>query len=157
MAEKKVALRQAQGKKVAPKKPEVKTQAKKTVAKAPVVEKKIAEKAPKVEKVEVVKTSKEVKAEASKVSDWITTSSKEDLIKEFATKDGDTGSPEVQVALATHKILNLTLHLEQNPKDNHSRRGLLKVISKRRRIVNYLAEKDSDRYKDLIKKVNLSK
>ncbi|OGK19771.1 30S ribosomal protein S15 [Candidatus Roizmanbacteria bacterium RIFCSPHIGHO2_02_FULL_40_13b] len=87
----------------------------------------------------------------------MTTSSKEDLIKEFATKDGDTGSPEVQVALATHKILNLTLHLEQNPKDNHSRRGLLKVISKRRRIVNYLAEKDSDRYKDLIKKVNLSK
>ncbi|MGB4965585.1 MAG: 30S ribosomal protein S15 [Microgenomates group bacterium] len=83
--------------------------------------------------------------------------SKQELIVEFATKGGDTGSPEVQVALATHKILNLTMHLEQNPKDNHSRRGLLKVISKRRRILNYLNEKDNDRYKALIKKVNLSK
>ena len=82
---------------------------------------------------------------------------KQDLIQLFATKDGDTGSQEVQVALATHKILNLTKHLEQNPKDNHSRRGLLKVISKRRRILNYLEDKDDDRYKNVIKKIGLSK
>lgn len=138
---------------------------KKAPTKAPVkakkVEKASEEKAPKAVKAEVVAeapVAKETKVPAgAKSPEWIAGASKQELIVEFATKGGDTGSPEVQVALATHKILNLTMHLEQNPKDNHSRRGLLKVISKRRRILNYLNEKDNDRYKALIKKVNLSK
>ncbi len=138
---------------------------KKAPTKAPVkakkVEKASEEKAPKAVKTEVVAeapVAKETKVPAgAKSPEWIAGASKQELIVEFATKGGDTGSPEVQVALATHKILNLTMHLEQNPKDNHSRRGLLKVISKRRRILNYLNEKDNDRYKALIKKVNLSK
>lgn len=142
---------------------------KKAPSKAPVkakkVEKASEEKAPKAVKTEVVEETlrqaqgdKETKVPAgAKSPEWIAGASKQELIVEFATKGGDTGSPEVQVALATHKILNLTMHLEQNPKDNHSRRGLLKVISKRRRILNYLNEKDTDRYKALIKKVNLTK
>ncbi|OGG20558.1 30S ribosomal protein S15 [Candidatus Gottesmanbacteria bacterium RIFCSPHIGHO2_02_FULL_40_13] len=84
-------------------------------------------------------------------------SDKNKIIKEFATKSGDTGSPEVQVALLSHKIDNLVSHLKQNPKDNHSRRGLLGVISKRRRLLTYLQKKASDRYKDIIKKLKLSK
>ena len=83
--------------------------------------------------------------------------SKQEIIQQFALKEGDTGSPEVQVALLTQKITNLVVHLEQNPKDNHSRRGLLKVIAKRRRILNYLQTKDETRYKNLIKKLNLKK
>lgn len=82
---------------------------------------------------------------------------KQEIIKQFALREGDTGSPEVQVALLTQKINNLVAHLEQNPKDNHSRRGLLKVIAKRRRILNYLQTKDETRYKNLIKKLNLKK
>lgn len=82
---------------------------------------------------------------------------KQQIIKKFALKKGDTGSPEVQVALLSHKIDRLTEHLDQNPKDNHSRRGLLKVIAKRRRILNYLEKKDEKRYKTLIKKVELKK
>lgn len=124
-----------------------------TKKKSPAVAKKASPK-----KVSAQKASKVASAPAKVVKEApVVVSNKQDLISQFGTKNGDTGSPEVQVALATHKILNLTAHLEQNPKDNHSRRGLLKVISKRRRIVNYLAEKDNDRYKDLIKKVNLSK
>lgn len=75
----------------------------------------------------------------------------------FAQKSGDTGSPEVQVALLTFKIQRLTGHLEGNKKDNHSRRGLLKVIAKRRRILNYLQKLDEARYKELIKKLGLKK
>jgi len=83
--------------------------------------------------------------------------SKRQIIEQFATKKGDTGSPEVQIALSTQKIYNLTKHLEQNPKDNHSRRGLLKIISKRRRILNYLHNKDEERYAALIKSLGLKK
>lgn len=90
-------------------------------------------------------------------SDGLAQMDKQDLIQLFATKTGDTGSPEIQVALATHKILNLQQHLEQNPKDNHSRRGLLKVISKRRRILNYLEQIDAARYKTIIAKLYLKK
>lgn len=85
------------------------------------------------------------------------TSNKEKIITEFATKSGDTGSPEVQIALLTHKIEKLVLHLKENPKDNHSRRGLLGMISKRRRLLTYLAKKAGDRYKDIVKKLKLSK
>jgi len=79
------------------------------------------------------------------------------IIEMFAQKDGDTGSPEVQVALLTYKIQRLTNHLEGNKKDNHSRRGLLKVIAKRRRILNYLQKLDEARYKGLIEKLGLKK
>ncbi len=82
---------------------------------------------------------------------------KQKIIEEFAQKKGDTGSPEVQVALLTHKITKLTLHLDVNKKDNHSRRGLLKVIAKRRRILNYLSKLDEKRYKKLISKLGLKK
>lgn len=82
---------------------------------------------------------------------------KQEIIDAFAQKSGDTGSPEVQVALLTHKIQRLTNHLEGNKKDNHSRRGLLKVIAKRRRILNYLTKLDDKRYKELIKKIGLKK
>lgn len=82
---------------------------------------------------------------------------KQQIIDTFAQKTGDTGSPEVQVALLTHKIQRLTSHLEENKKDNHSRRGLLKVIAKRRRILNYLQKLDEARYKELIEKLGLKK
>jgi small subunit ribosomal protein S15 len=75
----------------------------------------------------------------------------------FAQKKGDTGSPEVQAALLTYKINKLVKHLEENKKDNHSRRGLLKIIAKRRRILNYLQKLDKDRYKKLIKNLGLKK
>jgi len=82
---------------------------------------------------------------------------KQQLIKEFSQHDGDTGSPEVQVALLSLKIQKLASHLEDNKKDNHSRRGLLKVIAKRRRIINYLQKLDEARYKALIEKLGLKK
>lgn len=85
------------------------------------------------------------------------TTDKQKLIETFAQKKGDTGSPEVQVALLTQKINRLMEHLEKNKKDNHSRKGLLKIIAKRRRILNYLQKLDEKRYKELIKKVNLKK
>lgn len=82
---------------------------------------------------------------------------KQQLIDMFAQKTGDTGSPEVQIALLTQKIIKLSEHLEENKKDNHSRRGLLKVIAKRRRILNYLNKLDDKRYKELLKKLELKK
>lgn len=82
---------------------------------------------------------------------------KKQIIDEFATKSGDTGSPEVQIALLTHKIEKLVSHLKSNPKDNHSRRGLLGVISKRRRLLSYLQKKAEERYKEIVKKLKLSK
>lgn len=82
---------------------------------------------------------------------------KQKIITEFAQKKGDTGSPEVQVALLSHKIGKLVEHLDTNKKDNHSRRGLLKVISKRRRILTYLQKLDDKRYKKLIVKLELKK
>jgi small subunit ribosomal protein S15 len=82
---------------------------------------------------------------------------KQKIIEMFAQKKGDTGSPEVQVALLTYKINKLVKHLEENKKDNHSRRGLLKIIAKRRRIINYLQKLDEKRYKKLIKTLGLKK
>ena len=82
---------------------------------------------------------------------------KNKIIEKFAQRKGDTGSPEVQIALLSHKITKLTEHLDVNKKDNHSRRGLLKVIAKRRRILNYLQGLDDKRYKKLIKEIGLKK
>ena len=82
---------------------------------------------------------------------------KKKIIEDFAIKKGDTGSPEVQVALLTYKIRKLTEHLKNHRKDNHSRRGLLSMVSKRRRLLAYLKNKDEKRYKTLIKKLGLKK
>jgi small subunit ribosomal protein S15 len=82
---------------------------------------------------------------------------KQDIIEEFATHKGDTGSPEVQAALLTEQIKNLTQHLRDHPHDVHSRRGLLSMVNKRRRLLQYLLKKDADRYKSVIEKLGLSK
>lgn len=85
----------------------------------------------------------------------ITAERKQELIKEFGTKDGDTGSPEVQVAILTHRIVTLTEHFKTHGKDNHSRRGLLKMVSQRRRLLDYVKGKDVERYQSLIKRLGL--
>jgi small subunit ribosomal protein S15 len=82
---------------------------------------------------------------------------KQKIIETFAQKKGDTGSPEVQVALLTHKIQRLVDHLEENKKDNHSRRGMLKIIAKRRRILNYLEKISKERFENLVSKLGLKK
>ena len=85
----------------------------------------------------------------------ITQDDKKTLIKDYATKDGDTGSPEVQVAILTKRIVNLTEHFKTHKKDNHSRRGLLKMVSLRRKLLDYVREKDENRYKELIKRLEI--
>ena len=80
---------------------------------------------------------------------------KKTLIKDYATKEGDTGSPEVQVAILTKRIVNLTEHFKTHKKDNHSRRGLLKMVSLRRKLLDYVREKDESRYKELIKRLEI--
>ncbi len=77
------------------------------------------------------------------------------LVQEYATGAADTGSPEVQVALATERIINLTEHLKTHAKDFHSRRGLLMLVGRRRRLLDYLKKKDSARYQTLIGRLNL--
>ncbi|MCH1568444.1 MAG: 30S ribosomal protein S15 [Parvibaculales bacterium] len=77
------------------------------------------------------------------------------LIKEYATGDGDTGSPEVQVAILSERISNLTEHFKTHAKDNHSRRGLLKLVSLRRRLLDYVKDRDHARYEELIKRLGL--
>ncbi len=85
----------------------------------------------------------------------ITQERKAALIKEYATKPGDTGSPEVQVAILSERITNLTEHFKTNKKDNHSRRGLLAMVTQRRRLLDYVKSKDEARYQDLIKRLGL--
>lgn len=82
---------------------------------------------------------------------------KEEVIKEHAREAGDTGSPEVQVAILTERINNLTDHFKAHHKDNHSRRGLLMMVNKRRSLLDYLKKKDANRYSDLIAKLGLRK
>lgn len=119
------------------------------------VEKKVKKVATKVVKVAKVKTPKVEKViETPRVS---LEDDKQKIIDKFGQKKGDTGSPEVQVALLSLKIDKLAEHLEINKKDNHSRRGLLKVIAKRRRILNYLQKLDEKRYRILIKEIGLKK
>ena len=85
----------------------------------------------------------------------ITLERKAALIKEYATVDGDTGSPEVQVAILSERISNLTEHFKTHAKDNHSRRGLLKLVSQRLRLLDYVNDRDNARYQDLIKRLGL--
>ena len=80
----------------------------------------------------------------------ITAERKKELIEKYATNGGDTGSPEVQVAVLTERIVNLTEHFKSHKKDNHSRRGLLKMVSQRRRLLDYVKSRDEERYKTLI-------
>ena len=85
----------------------------------------------------------------------ITSGRKAEVIKEFATKSGDTGSPEVQVAILSERITNLTEHFKTHVKDNHSRRGLLKLVSQRRHLLDYLRRTDEARYKSLIEQLGI--
>ena len=85
----------------------------------------------------------------------ITAERKQELIGEYATKEGDTGSPEVQVAILSERITNLTEHLKIHKKDFHSRRGLLMMVGQRRRLLDYLDNKNSERYQSLITRLGL--
>ncbi len=87
----------------------------------------------------------------------ITPERKQELIKEYGIKEGDTGSPEVQIAILTERITNLTEHFKTNKHDNHSRRGLLKMVSQRRKLLDYARGKDEERYQTLLKKLNIRK
>ena len=80
---------------------------------------------------------------------------KQEIMSGYATKEGDTGSPEVQIALLTERIRSLTDHLRSFPKDNHSRRGLLKLVGQRRRLLAYLIKKDNTRYRTVIGRLGL--
>lgn len=82
---------------------------------------------------------------------------KSELIQKFALHEGDTGSPEVQIAILTERINHLTAHLQVHKKDNHSRRGLLKMVGKRRGLLNYLKETDIERYRAIIAALNIRK
>lgn len=104
-----------------------------------------------------VKKAKKVKATEAAVSVALPSAEKQEVISQFQVKAGDTGSPEVQVALLTKRIEKLVGHLKTNPSDNHSRRGLLGIVSKRRRLLNYLEKKDVVRFKDVSQKLGLSK
>ena len=87
----------------------------------------------------------------------LTTEKKTEIIKEYATCENDTGSPEVQVAILTYRINELNDHLKDHPNDNHSRRGLLKMVGHRRNLLAYLKDKDIERYRTLISRLGLRK
>jgi small subunit ribosomal protein S15 len=120
-----------------------------------------ATKAPKSSSVKktkaAVKTAKKAETKGKQTPAKAPSPEKQEIIAQFQVKEGDTGSPEVQAALLTKRIGNLVQHLKANPSDNHSRRGLLGIVSKRRRLLNYLEKKDEKRYKDIIKKLELGK
>ena len=82
---------------------------------------------------------------------------KTELIQDFRTHDGDTGSPEVQIALLTERIIYLTDHFKTHKKDHHSRRGLLKLVSRRRRLLDYVRERDVERYRKIIESLGIRK
>lgn len=87
----------------------------------------------------------------------LTTEDKRDIIEKFQHKPGDTGSSEVQIALLSHRITYLTDHFKTHKKDHHSRRGLLKLVGQRRRLLNYLKRKDVERYRTVIKELGIRK
>jgi len=129
------------------------TTAKKAVKKTEKVEKKAVKTASKVEKKAVKKAVKSAPVEEAPMP----SEEKAQIIAEYQVKAGDTGSPEVQIALLTARIEKLASHLKTNNKDNHSRRGLLGIISKRRRLLNYLETKEKTRFKEIQKKLGLTK
>ena len=85
----------------------------------------------------------------------ITMERKQALIQEYATKPNDTGSPEVQIAILTERIVNLTEHFKTHKKDNHSRRGLLKLVSQRRQLLDYVKKNDEPRYRSIIERLGI--
>ena len=85
----------------------------------------------------------------------LSSEAKQGIVAEFARSEGDTGSPEVQVALLSKRISDLTEHFGEHKKDHHSRQGLLRMVNKRRKLLDYLKSKDQDRYRELIKKLGL--
>jgi len=85
----------------------------------------------------------------------ITPEKKAELIKKYARHEGDTGSPEVQIAILTERIRNLTEHIKKNKKDLHSRRGLIGMVNKRRKLLKYLRKTDFERYQQIIKELNI--
>ena len=87
----------------------------------------------------------------------LTKEAKQEIMKKYATHEGDTGSPEVQIAILTNRIQYLTEHLKEHKKDHHSRRGLLKMVGHRRRLLSYLQKKDINRYREIIAQLNLRK
>ena len=87
----------------------------------------------------------------------ITKERKQELIEKFGRSEGDTGSPEVQIAILTARINDLQGHFKENPKDHHSRRGLLKMVGQRRNLLSYLRSKDIERYRTLIEQLGLRK
>ena len=87
----------------------------------------------------------------------IKTAEKQEIIKKYAVHEGDTGSPEVQIAVLTTRINTLTDHLKSHVKDHHSRRGLLKMVGQRRGLLNYLENKDIERYRKLVEKLDIRK
>ncbi len=87
----------------------------------------------------------------------LTAEEKSQIVKEYQRSEGDTGSPEVQVALLTHRINQLTPHFQQHKKDVHSRRGLLRLVNQRRKLLAYLKRKDVERYRSLIERLGLRK
>ena len=87
----------------------------------------------------------------------ITKEKKAEIIKEYALKEGDTGSPEVQVAILTYQINELNEHLKVHKKDHHYRRGLLKMVGRRRNLLNYVKEQDIERYRSLVSRLGLRK
>ena len=105
----------------------------------------------------VAKTAKKTLTKEKPSPAQVPSPEKQEIIAQFQVKAGDTGSPEVQVALLTKRIGNLVLHLKSNPSDNHSRRGLLGIVSKRRRLLNYMEKKNEKRYKDIVGKLGLGK
>jgi len=120
-------------------------------------EKKVSKPAKTAKTINKVKIKKE---DDKKKVDTIVTQpgfEKQQIITEFQVNKGDTGSPEVQVALLTKRVEKLVSHLKNNPSDNHSRRGLLGIVSKRRRLLNYLGDKDQNRYQGVLSKLGLNK
>ena len=87
----------------------------------------------------------------------ISKETKQEIISNYKRDDKDTGSPEVQIALLTERITELTEHLKKNPNDNHSRRGLLKMVGNRKNLLNYLVKKDIARYREIVAKLGLRK
>ena len=87
----------------------------------------------------------------------MTQQEKQEIMKEYATHEGDTGSPEVQIAVLTKRINDLNAHLKEHPHDHHSRRGLLKMVGKRRNLLGYLKKKDIERYSATIEKLGIRK
>jgi small subunit ribosomal protein S15 len=87
----------------------------------------------------------------------ITADRKQELIEKFKIQDADTGSPEVQVAILSERIRNLTEHMRTHKKDHHSRRGLIRMVNRRSKLLNYLRKKDVDRYKEIVQRLQLRK